>query len=477
MTSSYNDLPPLRKWLIETKKLTKVKDYTHLLLDGGKLKITKDCERQFLIKYAEDVFKGYKHYICEIKTPVFKLFSDLDFFEDYELTTEELVKYCGHIQGVISEFFNTHSKWANEETEETVLDKRVIVCTTDTKKCQIDGAEYTKTGAHLIWPNIYISKKTALLLRKCIVQSIEMKYGSRPSYNSWEDVVDQTVYEQNGLRMIGSHKMSNCSVCKRNKKKMCSKENCIEMFNCRKIDEGRPYSPSFVLDEYGKLLPQELSKLKNDTFYTVVQTSIRTDTLVETKHSSPVWFTFTQEKPKSKVKVIPGIEDKLGIKELKPKQRVSDTDTRTNKVQEFIKKYLPSPYKRVNVTDLFLCENNTYVAQTDSRFCMNIDREHNSNHIYFCINKNEIYQKCFCRCTSKEGRKFSLCSEYKSAGRKISATLQKLLFPQLSTKTLTSQDYSQFITFQSEDEQLGNILNSLEDQLFGKRNYENDKYS
>ena len=465
MATPYKDLPPLRRWLIENKKLTKTKDYTHLLLDGGKLKIDKDSERQFLIKYAEDVYRGHKHYICEIKTPVFKMFSDLDFFEDASLLEEDLIKYCAHIQSVISEFF----------TED--IDKRVIICTTDSKKTNIDGAEYIKTGVHLIWPNIYISKKTALLLRKCIVQSIEMKLGSRPSYNSWEDVVDQTVFEQNGLRMIGSHKMSNCAVCKRSKKQLCSNKKCIEMYNCRKIDEGRPYSPTYVLDGNGKLLPKELKKLKNDNYYMIVQTSIRSDSLLETTHSSPIWFTFTQEKPKPKIKIIPGIEDKLGIKELKPKQRVSDTDMRSTKVQEFIKKYLPSPYKRVTITDLFLCENNIYVAQTDSRFCMNIDREHNSNHIYFCINKNEIYQKCFCRCASKEGRKFSLCSDYKSAGRKISANLQKILFPQLNTKTLTAQDYSQFITHQTEDEQLNNILNNLEDQLFGKHSYENDHYS
>lgn len=466
MTTAFKDLPPLRQWLIETKKFTKNKDYTHLLLDNGKLKIEPVYERDFLKRYSNDVYRKYKHYICEIKTPIFKLFSDLDFFDTKELSENDLLMYTGHIQSVISEFFI-----------EKDLDCQVIICTTDSKKTTIEGAEYIKTGVHLIWTNIYVSKQTALLLRKCLVQSLNMKFGSRSSYNSWDDVVDLTVYDQNGLRMIGSHKMGPCSVCKRSKKKICDKENCISMFNgVRKVDEGRPYFPTFVLDGKGKQSKSELKRLKKNTFHTIIQTSIRSDLKEETKHHPPIWFTFTEEK-KKKPKIIPGIEDQKGIKELKPKQRVADIDARLGKVQEFIRRHLPEPYRKVNITDLFMCENNIYVAQTDSKFCMNIDREHNGNHIYFCINKNEIYQKCFCRCDTEVGRKFGKCSSYKSAGRKISTSLQKLLFPEVYKKTLKDQDYAQFIIHQNEDEQLESLLNNLEDKLFGKRKYENETYS
>ena len=465
-----NNLPPLKQWLIKTHKYTKTKNYTHLLLDNGKLHIDENTERDFLMLYANDVENGYKHYICEIKTPIFKLFSDLDFFDIVPLSELDLIKYMTQIQFIISDFFKTQKE----------LDTKVIVCTTDSKITKIEGADYIKTGIHLIWPFIFVSKPTAFLLRNCLIQNLELTFGSRPSYNSWNDVVDLTVYEQNGLRMIGSHKMVECSICKKSKRKLCGKDNCIALFNSqRKIDEGRPYLPTLVLNHLGKQQELELAKMKSNILYTIIQTSIRTNLSNETPYTSPIWFRFTDintKIKKKKVLSLPTMEDHIGIKELNPKQRIADSDMRLLKVQEFIKHNLPEPYKKTIITDLILCENDTYVAQTDSKFCMNIDREHNSNHIYFCINKTDMYQKCFCRCDTTIGRKFGLCQDYKSAPRKITINIQKLLFPSSYQKTLTSQDFSQFISHPSDEEQLDLILNNLENDIFGKSSYESNHY-
>lgn len=50
-----------------------------------------------------------------------------------------------------------------------------------------------------------------------------------------------------------------------------------------------------------------------------------------------------------------------------------------------------------------------YVLYTNSKYCTNIGREHNSRTVYFVVNNMKVYQKCFCRCCDKT------CSSYRSA--------------------------------------------------------------
>lgn len=457
--TDFEHLPPLRKWMIFGKYFTKTKDYTHLLLDNGKLQIPDAKIAEFHKLYAEDIKNKRKHYICEIRTKIFRLFFDLDFHEvDPEaLSDERVYDYIQTIQAVISEFFQES-------------DKHVIVCTTDSKKVEKEGVEYNKTGIHLIWPNLFVSQQTALLLRMCMIQFLEKKYGSRPSYSSWADVVDLSVFDKNGLRMIGSRKMGPCPVCRNSKEKKCNKPNCVRMFDdSRKLDEGRPYMPWSVVDENGKPIKKELNRLQKTFNYTVEQTTIRTNRTSESKHQAPVWFLMTEEiiqpKPNSKARkkpVFPSKEDLVGMKEMSVRQRIFDNDIRFVKTKDFLRSHFFDCYKKTVITDLFLCDG-YYVASTNSKFCKNIDREHNSNHIYFYINKGFMFQKCFCRCDPKP--KHQSCRKYRSPGKPLGEQLTTLLFPEMRQETLKSQDFEEYTYKLNESEQLDNILTHLENKL------------
>ena len=58
----------------------------------------------------------------------------------------------------------------------------------------------------------------------------------------------------------------------------------------------------------------------------------------------------------------------------------------------------------------------TLIFGINSRYCANVGREHKSSNVYFVLDpKGKLYQKCFCKCTTATGRRFSYCSSYRSA--------------------------------------------------------------
>ena len=56
----------------------------------------------------------------------------------------------------------------------------------------------------------------------------------------------------------------------------------------------------------------------------------------------------------------------------------------------------------------------TLSIRTDSNYCMNIGRNHNSCHVYFVVCDGKMYQKCFCSCMNAKGRKFDYCNKFRS---------------------------------------------------------------
>ena len=93
---------------------------------------------------------------------------------------------------------------------------------------------------------------------------------------------------------------------------------------------------------------------------------------------------------------------------------------------------MPDVYKDCQILDIHSCHDGKYyVARTDSTFCMNIAKNHNSNTIYFLVNEHGVYQKCFCQCSTTVGRRFGMCKEYASKIRPLKSELQALLFPHI----------------------------------------------
>ena len=80
-----------------------------------------------------------------------------------------------------------------------------------------------KTGIHLVMPNLPVTQKECLDMRLAIIAELELLGNDMIGWNSWEDIFDECVYQDNGLRMPGSHKIMKCDSCQRDpiKKKGC----------------------------------------------------------------------------------------------------------------------------------------------------------------------------------------------------------------------------------------------------------------
>jgi len=389
----FDTLPPLKKWIMTNKYFLKTSEpkekkvgATHFLLDGGIWKIPKSEYNTFLKMLSTDLQNNEKYYISENRTPIFKFICDLDFYESDAITIDQLQTIIGTLQEIVSVYFG---------------DKTVIVCGADAKTVVKNEINYVKSGFHLVWPKIWISVDSAKKLRTLFINKLIETYNEREAINTWSDVVDLAVYEDNGLRMVGCRKIAICKSCK-NKKEF--RETCETCETVGKIDEGRVYSPKAVFpinDEY-------LKSIKNDIFVQLLETSIYNYNDFE---ETPLKETLPELQVSKKSKAV-----------------VQTKDETTSKLENFIRRHFKENYSKIRIKKLTKSSETKYFAEPDDNFCMNVNRNHSSSGIYFQITQNGICQRCYCKKDTIEGRLYGPCGLYASKEVTLNKTLSLLLF-------------------------------------------------
>jgi hypothetical protein len=388
----------LYKWLESKNYFTRTKETpipSHLLYDsynGGKVYIPREKEYEFLSSYAFSFANNEKLYFVETRPKTFKFMVDIDISDDHYWSTDEIVRLVANIQGTVLAFFDT--------------DKATICCTSPVK-IKEDG---THTGIHLIWPNIFVTNDTALCIRGGIIQ--KLKESDIKLSKLWEDVIDETIYTRNGYRMVGSDKIS------------------VDKVSKKKTIENRPLSLLFVMDSDGELSEPYYNRLKNNPKSLILETSIRyvIDTYLDhgmEPAKYPDWLEedLIQKKAKS---------SGHGIGKL-----VSSKDHLI--IEQFIRKNLPKVYSHQVVKAVTRYPDGNLLIKTNTRYCMNIGRNHNSCGIYFFASTTGVYQKCLCSCNKMEGRRKGLCMDYTSDCYPFDDETKKILFPE-SEKNLFEEE-------------------------------------
>jgi len=365
----------LDEWLIPY--ITQDKDdCTHLFLDGGKAKIPFEKEKEFIRHYSNKLDSGGKVYIVEKRPDVFRYMIDVDILDKQYWELPKVIDLAKIIQKIIFEFYE--------------MDLNVICCMAPPK---IKG-ELVKTGIHLIWPRHFINCEDALTIREALLIRLE-KSELKPQ-NSWNDILDELIYIRNGYRMVGSDKM----------------------IPGTKISENRPYTLKFVMDSKGELREVYRKRLSLDSNSLILDTSIRFTALEGAKLTIPFkkipkWLPVTSisksKKKNGKLRILGTLEYEI--------------------IQKFMDSSLPSCYNNQTIKDIRQYPDGNFLIITDSSYCLNIQRNHNSCGIYFLGTRKGIYQKCLCPCDNLKNRINGYCKNYTSQCFEFTKDTSEFLFP------------------------------------------------
>lgn len=241
-----------------------------------------------------------------------------------------------------------------------------------------------KTGVHLNWPGFVVNQDIAVYLREYIISDLF----SYDRDTAWDTIIDSSVYgnperktKGSGFRMPWSHKMN------------------------KGVIEGM-YLPLF---KYTWPLPSLVRITPEPDAAILKASAIRTD--------EKVTVSIDVTPPKRK-------EGSFTIEQMK--NEVHDSTLR-NVLETFIRKHM-NGQEDAYVTKIYKSKN-TFLVSSTSRWCENIKRKHNSNHIWFLISGKQILQKCFCTCPTLDGRKDGFCKDFCGRRHELTSEIVDILYP------------------------------------------------
>jgi hypothetical protein len=416
---------PLRKWLWENgylKKPVNSKQDSHRLLDGGLIYVPENKERDFLSRYAKEMSNGTKLYYVEARPKIYKYMVDLDIGDDHFWSKEEIIKICTFIIKIVNEFYDGNFVG--------------ICCNTSTQKMKPrqDGTEFCHTGVHIIFPKLYVGDETALLLRRAILQKVESDYGYTSKETPWSDILDERIYVSNGFRMVGSDKMHR-------EKNPNYRDGDDKKTKFIKVPESRCYLPFCVINGKGILRDAYLETLEQNYEKLMFETSIR---------YVPEAFKIANPEGSLPVKIPNWISgENILVKPKKKRKSYGNTSTGSKEltVLEYqIKKNIPEYRNEPTlIREAMRTPSGNLLVISHSHYCLNIGKEHGSNHVFFIVTPKYIYQKCLSHNSSVKGRKHGPCSEFISDGYKLPEDFSEVLFGKLEFRQ-TEEYHSKYDT-------------------------------
>ena len=431
-TSSYVKLNP------------SVQATTHFRMDGGKLSIDPILMDEFLKKYADALDRGESLSVVERRTEIYKMHFDLDVLDHSPWTEADIDRVLQEIRTAIAECF---------PADRAARLFKAVVLLAPPKQV----GDMWKTGIHVISPDLMVDSAMGLTLRKMAVLRLN-KLGRRlEPLNAWEDVLDESVHTANGLRMVGSVKMSKCPHCasKRKKLKNVGFDKFVLCDECNGktlCNDGRAYTAFLLLDSLGQKDVAGTEELRQNRVLCVRQASIRC--------FSPMGLVRNPDMvlPPGIAWEVPGsvkatknrgatlVVSRKEFRNQDRKQHLAGNQQLMQVLEDFLTSSplmaqmawtcTENPYQHVRVLKVSYTKVNflVHVEGPGSTYCNNKHGEHNSSKVYFDIRSKHLVQRCFCGKTpagagagAAEGA--VPCKEFKSRPVKLPEDLRVLLFP------------------------------------------------
>ena len=480
----------LSSWII-SKKLSRsqaqiksdssiLSQVTHVSLAGGVFVIPDELVLEFYRRYAINLLKGGHMYFGERPSPVMRFVLDLDFKHTLVLSTRQVECVAKIIQQVVVDYFpkdqncecivsgapyktletskvpqSLISESSDIVSDSVPMSAAAAAAAAATPSSKAVSNVLIKTGVHITWTHLFLRVSAMREIRNAIVETCQEHFGRRNEpANSWDSVIDDSVYSSSGLRMIGSYKTEKCPRClgKKDLKEFC--ETCVRR---GRVDDARSYWPMFVLDNRGNRIRERELLYCNNTVQLVCDTVIRADSSKDLTDSAfRSKLSLSEQSKLSKVSA--------STSESKGRHRKKDAVPESNAVFEAsktklidnshvddIEKFIRTirNYEELQIDRILVDKRKTkYIVCPRSnhcgRFCMNKRAEHSSNRIYFELT---LQNGCVQKCTKKEDNHEKClthkpCSEFRSRSFSIPASLRSLLFH--TTTTTTSSARVQF---------------------------------
>lgn len=367
---SFHDAIITKRWLASRQH-----SLSNISMDGwkgGKLHVSPNEYDVFLSNYAAGLDRGEKLYMIELRTsPFFKWHADLDMMMKDHINIDVIIEYVKVIQAVIKDYLGIEGK-----------NKLKLLALATEPMHKNDGIKH---GLHIIAPNITVTVEDCIEIQKRCVENLKQR---DIPINGWEDAFDTSVYKGSGLRMLGSRKIEVCK-CK-------EKEGCELCKKTHKIDVGRQYEVSFVLNGNGEIDERETETLKKRSNLAVKMSSIKS--FAQLQSNVPTRSTSIQPIKRRKYtrEEVPDELDIVGLLEY----------------------HLHISFGTIELVNMIKTANGVVFSVRGCKFCMNVDREHSNSNIYIFLGKNgELSQRCHCP-------KYS-CKSFTSPTISVSSSLMK----------------------------------------------------
>lgn len=341
---------------------------THLLLDGGKWRVPDEAHGALLNAYAASLLRrpDMRPCVVEVRTPVFKMFVDLDSRFASPAQAEDARAGRGAI-----------SRLLQRVCEAVAPGEPALVCAADRAKPDGDGH---KLGFHIVWPGVLVAAHTALALRARLVEDLAARPDLAPALglvNDWPAAVDASVYTSSGLRMPWSAKGKG---------------------------DGRYYELAFRVDEGGGVASARattVSELRDALRQLSIRCFAAEPTVVLGEPARP----------------------EAADHEWAPKSLAGYGD-----VLPRVAGCLPIQFAGQKFTAVMAAEH-CFLLRSTARYCFNLGRAHRTNNVYFVLTRRGVCQRCYCRCETDEGRKYGMCKDFSSDSWPVPREVLDAFFP------------------------------------------------
>ena len=245
------------------------------------------------------------------------------------------------------------------------------------------------------------------------------------SYLDWATVIDASVYGNNetrtrgsGFRMPWSHK--------KGKHEYCNGKGCVVCGETGKITESE-YLPIFTVQD-GTVTEFTDQTPTVEILNAVTIRTQKTSSVIDTKGPG----TGAAKK-----------KEEGGFTNIQTREELVDCEAKVY-LEIFVRKYMEGQ-ENFNILSIFKGKN-CFFIKTNSRYCENLKRTHNSNHVWFFVSdKSVISQKCFCTCFTTKGRYSGImCKNFEGRKHQLNKKISDILFP---NKILTDTKKSSICSF------------------------------